>query len=607
MKKCDFYQNLLFSLLLSLLAAYVTYSLTWQQQLQQHQQESVRRLAHNANVLEHEVDKFGLLPLAASYNDTLRDALLQPENRKRLLQANHYLYRLNQGAGALQSYLIDHNGKIIAASNWNQPISFVGRNIAYRPYFKQAGANRITTIYAVGTTGNVTGYFFATGLYQDQVRLGVVAIKIGLEQLAHLWGNSVEPLLLSDANGVVVMSSVDEWKYHVLAPLSAQARQELKNTQQYNKQLIKPPIWQRKTILNNQAMLVQIGQGRAKHEYLAISQTLPISGMTLTMLNDTYDMHGLALTRALAVAVIVGFACLLLHSVRLWQMNLKAQAQAKRVLQEAHDHLEEQVEQRSSQLKQANASLKKEIEERILAARQVQNFQNELIRTENLAVIGQLSTGIAHEINQPLAALSALSANTVRFLEIQDLDTARTNLVRITDIVARLGALTEQLKFFARRPSGEREAVQVGQVVDNALFLLNHRLKKTLIKLQLPSPATVVMVLCESVRLEQVLVNLISNAIDALVDTSEPQIAIDWQIQEDLVHIRVRDNGSGLSDSVKQHIFEPFFTTKKTSGLGLGLALSSDIIKAYGGVLSASNHPEGGAVFTITLKQSMQE
>lgn len=607
MKRTRFYLYLLFSMLLSLLAAYAVYSISWQQLLQQRQQESARRLARNAGFLEHEVDKYGLLPLAASYNDTLREALLQPADPPPLARANDYLLRLNQGAGSLQAYLMDKQGKVIASSNWQQKDSFVGRNIAYRPYFQQAAANRITTFYAVGTTGNATGFYLATGIYQGGERLGVVAIKIGLEQLEHMWGNIVEPLLVSDSNGVVVLSSVPEWKYHATVPLSFDARLALEKAQQYNKQIIKPPIWQRKSVLNNQAMLVQMGQGRTRHEYLAINQTIPVSGMTLTMVIDTHEMHSLALTRALAVAVMVGFACLLLHSVRLWRMGIKTQAEARRALQRAHDQLEEQVEQRSSELKQANASLKMEIEERIQAARQVENFQNELIRTENLAVIGQLSTGIAHEINQPLAALSALSANTVRFLEINDLATARTNLERITDIVARLGALTEQLKSFARRPSGERESVAVAQAVDNALFLLNHRLKKTLIRLQLPAQPEDIVVLCEAVRLEQVLVNLVSNAIDALQEVADPLIAISWQRQDDIVRIQVRDNGSGLSEQVRQHIFEPFFTTKKTSGLGLGLALSSDIIKAYGGVLSADNHPDGGAVFTITLRQNRQE
>ncbi|MBA4709323.1 ATP-binding protein [Aquitalea aquatica] len=607
MKRTRFYLYLLFSMLLSLLAAYAVYSISWQQLLQQRQQESARRLARNAGFLEHEVDKYGLLPLAASYNDTLREALLQPADPPQLARANDYLLRLNQGAGSLQAYLMDKQGKVIASSNWQQKDSFVGRNIAYRPYFQQAAANRITTFYAVGTTGNATGFYLATGIYQGGERLGVVAIKIGLEQLEHMWGNIVEPLLVSDSNGVVVLSSVPEWKYHATVPLSFDARLALEKAQQYNKQIIKPPIWQRKSVLNNQAMLVQMGQGRTRHEYLAINQTIPVSGMTLTMVIDTHEMHSLALTRALAVAVMVGFACLLLHSVRLWRMGIKTQAEARRALQRAHDQLEEQVEQRSSELKQANASLKMEIEERIQAARQVENFQNELIRTENLAVIGQLSTGIAHEINQPLAALSALSANTVRFLEINDLATARTNLERITDIVARLGALTEQLKSFARRPSGERESVAVAQAVDNALFLLNHRLKKTLIRLQLPAQPEDIVVLCEAVRLEQVLVNLVSNAIDALQEVADPLIAISWQRQDDIVRIQVRDNGSGLSEQVRQHIFEPFFTTKKTSGLGLGLALSSDIIKAYGGVLSADNHPDGGAVFTITLRQNRQE
>ena len=605
MKKSGFYVYLLTSLLLSLLAGYVVYRYSWQQLLEQSQDEYARRLARNAGFLEHEVDKYGLLPLAASYNQTLQAALQQPADAQRLEQATDYLRRLNSGAGALQSYLVDASGKIIASSNRDRSDSFVGRNIAYRPYFQQSAPDRIASFYAIGTTGNATGYYLATGMVVEGRKLGVVVIKIGLEQLEHIWSDTVEPLLVSDTHGVVVLSSVPEWKYHTLAPLSMTTRHELESAQQYNKQQILSPLWQVSAELNNQARLVSMQQGQ--REYLALSQTVPGSGMSMTLLKDTHALHALALTRALAVSVMAGFACLLLHAVRLWRMSLRARALASQALQEAHDQLEEQVEQRSQQLQTANSQLKAEIAERIEAARQVQNFQNELIRTENLAVIGQLSTGIAHEINQPLAALSALSANTVRFLERNDLATARANLERITDIVGRLGALTEQLKSFARRPNGERESVAVAQAVENALFLLNHRLKKTHIQVQLPPTPTDSVVLCEAVRLEQVLVNLFSNAIDALAEQQNGLISVQWTAQDDTIRICVRDNGPGLSAEVRQHIFEPFFTTKKTSGLGLGLALSSDIIKTYGGVLAADNHPDGGAVFTITLRQHKQE
>jgi len=605
MKKSGFYVYLLTSLLLSLLAGYVVYRYSWQQLLEQSQDEYARRLARNAGFLEHEVDKYGLLPLAASYNQTLQAALQQPADAQRLEQATDYLRRLNSGAGALQSYLVDASGKIIASSNRDRSDSFVGRNIAYRPYFQQSAPDRIASFYAIGTTGNATGYYLATGMVVEGRKLGVVVIKIGLEQLEHIWSDTVEPLLVSDTHGVVVLSSVPEWKYHTLAPLSMTTRHELESAQQYNKQQILSPLWQVSTELNNQARLVSMQQGQ--REYLALSQTVPGSGMSMTLLKDTHALHALALTRALAVSVMAGFACLLLHAVRLWRMSLRARALASQALQEAHDQLEEQVEQRSQQLQTANSQLKAEIAERIEAARQVQNFQNELIRTENLAVIGQLSTGIAHEINQPLAALSALSANTVRFLERNDLATARANLERITDIVGRLGALTEQLKSFARRPNGERESVAVAQAVENALFLLNHRLKKTHIQVQLPPTPADSVVLCEAVRLEQVLVNLFSNAIDALAEQQNGLISVQWTAQDDTIRICVRDNGPGLSAEVRQHIFEPFFTTKKTSGLGLGLALSSDIIKTYGGVLAADNHPDGGAVFTITLRQHKQE
>ena len=276
-------------------------------------------------------------------------------------------------------------------------------------------------------------------------------------------------------------------------------------------------------------------------------------------------------------------------------------------LQLAHNQVKRRLEECTLQLRLTKEELRREAGERAKAVSQMQSFQDELIRTENLAVIGQLSAGLAHEINQPLAALSMQSENALRFLELNDTSTVRHNLERISDLLRRLGVLSGRLRSFARRTDGELDPVDLMQSVDSAIALLGHRLSKERLKLVIHRPDQPIKALGNAVRLEQVLVNLISNAMDALLGNGEPWIEILTGVDGDQAFIDVIDNGPGLSSTVMARLFEPFFTTKKTSSLGLGLAISQNIISRFGGVLSASNEASGGARFRVSLRRVSAE
>lgn len=270
----------------------------------------------------------------------------------------------------------------------------------------------------------------------------------------------------------------------------------------------------------------------------------------------------------------------------------------------AYDNLERLVEERSSDLKLKNIALEKEVHERVQSEQRMKALQKELIRNEKLAVIGQLSAGLAHEINQPLAALSTYSANAIRFLEKADYESVNFNLNRMVQLVERIGLLTSELRSFSRPSDGSGQKVSVTKAIENSVLLLTHQLEKHRIKFIRDEPAEPLFCFCNQLRLEQVIVNLISNAIDALEHHVSPQICARWFADAQSVYIQIQDNGPGLSAAVLERLFEPFFTTKTTKGLGLGLAISADIIKNYHGLLQAGNHESGGAVFTITLRKN---
>lgn len=604
MQKRTFYRYLLLSLLLSLAAGACAYAYTLWAGLRELAAHSHVQARHYGNGLEREIGKFGLVPLTAALDHDIIEYLQHAGDAGATDRINRYLKSLNDSVGAQRTYLIDPAGTIVATSNWNAADSFIGRDISYRPYFQHAQAGTVSPYYGIGTTGNASGYYLATAVEPQGRRLGLVAIKVTLEQLEHLWLNAGTPVLLSDANGVVVLSSEPQWKYGVLGPLTAALQRRLDASQQYNQHRLHAVGWQVLRRLDSDAQIVRIDAPGGHRRYLGVSQPLPELSMRLTILADPAPVYALALARGIAAAVMVAFAMVMLHAFDLWRLSIRERLSAQAALQAAHDRLEVLVEQRSAQLRAANEGLKREIAERVQAAQQAQSFQQELIHTENLAVIGQLSAGLAHEINQPLAALGTLSANAVRFLERGDLDTVRFNLERVTELVARMGVLTGQLRSFARRSNGELIEAPLAASIDNALALLGHQLRRgeRPVQVVLSPPPAPLHVHCDPIRLEQVLVNLVSNAMDATAEAAAPRIELAWRACDGKVLIEVTDNGTGLSEEVARRLFEPFFTTKSRSGLGLGLAISADIVKSLGGQLSAANAVPGpGARFTIEL------
>jgi C4-dicarboxylate-specific signal transduction histidine kinase len=231
-----------------------------------------------------------------------------------------------------------------------------------------------------------------------------------------------------------------------------------------------------------------------------------------------------------------------------------------------------------------------------------------LVQAGKLAVLGQMAAGITHELNQPLAALSMLSANACTFLDRGRLDNTRENLERIGDLTDRMGKITGQLKAFARKDPVSVRPLAVEQSIHNALFLLDQRIRQSDLEVVLVLPDHPVRILADATRLEQVLVNLIANALDAMEGRAGACVTIAVIEQEDRIAVSVRDNGPGIGHEQLSHLFEPFFTTKEPGkGLGLGLAISSSIARELGGELKARNRPEGGAEFILCLQRATDQ
>ncbi|MGE5477346.1 MAG: sensor histidine kinase [Bacteroidales bacterium] len=547
------------------------------------------RLDLYAASLEREIDKYAYFPATLGLERDVLE-LVTRGDAGLAHSVNLYLEQLNQRAGTLSVYVLDRRGRVVAASNWNQPDSFVGEDLSYRPYFKEAAEGRAGRFFGIGTTKGVPGYYLSSPLLKDGEAVGVAVVKVSLEQLEQSWATVEAPALVTDENGVVILASVPSWKFTTLRPLDEATRQRLERSLQYNARSLP-------TLGLVDTRRVGDGAGLAKlvapHTATAdavfpvsgtfLTQAAPLRGTpwTLTVLSPVKQISSMAWTRAALASIGSAFVAILLVLWNVRRLHLRDRLRAREALQRAHDELERKVEERTNTLRAA---------------------QDELVHAGKLAVIGQLSAGLAHELNQPLAALRTLSGNAVKFMQRGDLEAAQGNLERIGQLVDGMGSLTSQLKSFARKSSGAPGPVVVGRAIDNALFLLAQRLRHTGVAVRMDLQGDDVLALCDANRLEQVLVNLIGNALDAMDGIAAPVLELTGRRQDGRVLIQVRDSGPGLPADVMPRLFEPFFTTKDAgSGLGLGLAISAGIVRDFGGTLTGANHPEGGALFTIDI------
>lgn len=603
------------ALLLTMTCGWHVYNLTFENMLAETRSRAHYRLETYASSLDREIDKYANFPYVVSLDAQLKEFLDDTRNPRLKQRSNLFLEKLNQRVGSLALYLLDTSGTVVASSNWNQRDSFIGRDLSYRPYYRNVGIGRIERFYGIGTTNNEPGYFLSTAVHEGNRIIGTAVVKVGLEQLEKSWTAAESPAFLSEGHGVVVLSSVPSWKYTTLSPLDEVTRQEILESQQYNGYALSPLGVRTRRLLDDGSSIVTLpssGRGESSlfsTDGLFLMQARMMNGTpwNLTVFSDLKKAEDEAKLRAtlavLITAVVLGLALF----VMLRQAHMREILLAREALQRANDELERKVVERTVDLSSANTRLQQEVEERIRAEEVLREAQDGLVQASKLAAIGQVSAGLAHELNQPLAALSTLSGNAVKFIARGEVDKTSSNLERIGPLVERMGMMTGQLKSFARKSSGEARLIELGKSIENALFLQEYRLAREQVALKVDLPEPGLQVWCDPNRLEQVLVNLIGNALDAMELTALPRIEISAGTEGGWVRLAVHDNGPGLSEKTLAHMFEPFFTTKAPGvGLGLGLTISAGIVRDFGGDLSAWNAPEGGAVFVMTIPMNKE-
>jgi two-component system C4-dicarboxylate transport sensor histidine kinase DctB len=545
------------------------------------------------------------LPRIIAMEDRLKDLLRDPSDPARLDAANDYLLKVKNSAGLNAVYLMDRDGLTLAASNVGEPGSFVGHNYGFRPYFQNAMQGRLGIFYGVGATTGVPGYFLAAPIEGGNGEaIGTAIVKISLDDFEAALTRNGDPVLLADESGVVFLASVPELKYRSLTPLDTGALAQIKVTRQYGEQRLHTLDMVLHAQDGPHYLRAEL-PGEPAEDYLAQSAPAGRLGWSIILLSRTGQERQSALLAGVAAGLAMAFLLSLMTFFRLNVKRYNERRQAEAALRQAHASLEARIAERTADLTVTKVSL----EEKVTALKTTETILRETrdaaVQAGKLAVLGQMAAGISHEINQPLTALGAFADNAVDLLDRGSLDEVRDNLDLIRQMATRMGHIVGEIKNFARNSSPERRAVDVSGVVYQAAMLVETRRRHVGALIDTQGVAGGLKVWADQQRLEQVVVNLLLNALDAVAESGERRITVAAARDGGKVRILVGDSGLGIPQTALPRLFEPFFTTKATGrGLGLGLAISRMIVAGFGGGLDARNHERGGAEFSVTLEEA---
>ena len=520
------------------------------------------------------VQRFRSVPEVLALDSDIKSLLRAPDERGLRDKLNQRLERLNGAAGSTVLYLLDRRGDTLAASNWNDWSSFVGNNYAFRPYFQDALRQSSGRYFAVGVTTGVPGYFLSHVVRdEDDSVLGVLVVKLELEALQREWAGQAGVLLVADSYGVVILSSRPAWRFRALQALSERDRAELVEVRKYAEQALEPLASKRRRRIDDNAEWRRVEGPDGKRDYLWQRLALPEESWTLHLLVEPKTLlDNVRSYRLAAAGAWMTLAFLLLYLAQR-RKNQRLQAGIR-------ERLEREVRLRTAELREA---------------------QEGLVHAAKMAALGQMSAAMAHEINQPLTAMQMHLGSLRLLLDSGRQADVREGLQRIDALLQRMAGLTRHLKTFARKsPAGLNERLRLGDVLEQALQLLAPRLRSEQVELRTTIDAEAG-VLGDAIRLEQVLLNLLHNALDAMAGASRRLLEVSIRREGEQCLLSVTDSGGGIAAEHLGSVFEPFFTTKPVGqGLGLGLAVSYAIVRELGGSLEVANGPRG-AVFSLRL------
>ncbi|AGB74777.1 C4-dicarboxylate transport sensor protein DctB (plasmid) [Rhizobium tropici CIAT 899] len=567
--------------------------------------ETLQRQGHtDANLkvalLRAVLERPRALPLLLADDQQVRDALAE-KHIDDVVALDRKLESLVSGTSASVLYVTGKDGVAMASSNWREPLSFVGNDYSFRNYFRKAMETGTAEHYALGTVSNRPGLYISRRVGDVGSALGVVVVKMEFDQLEADWSETGRPAYVADERGVVLITSLPSWRFMTTAPLAREEADAIRKSLQFGAAPLSPlPVSHPEEVGPDATIVRAILPGSSAAEYLQLTVAVPSTPWQLGYLipTDQAIASSVRETRFLALTVllpILAFAAFLLRRRDVSAMQIA-------VSRIAREELERRVLERTEDLSQARDRLEEEIADHRATEAKLQGVQQDLVQANRLAILGQVAAGVAHEINQPVATIRAYAENANVFLDRRQTEPVKENLSAIAALTERIGTITEELKAFARKGRTAPEPVDLRSVIEGAVVLLRSRFAGRLDALKIELPPTGLGVVGTRIRLEQVLINLFQNALEALEGRDEAKVEVSVRETSEEVEIVVSDNGPGIPAAILDSLFTPFNTSKE-KGLGLGLVISKDIVVDYGGRIDVESNGNGTR-FTVHLRKA---
>lgn len=514
--------------------------------------------------LSNTLERFQHLPEVLSESPTVSAALGGDVDF-----ANTRLKALAVTTGLEAIYLMNRFGETVAASNFDSASSFLGQNYGFRPYFKRAISGDVGDFYAIGATTSKPGYFVAGPVVRSGETVGALAVKVDLQPLTTTWSDSGEIVLAANADGVVVLSAIDQYRYRALADIDEARRAEIANERQFGAEPLTTLEWRSRPDGS-------VTVGGARH--LVYSKPIDQLGWTLHVLQPLNVVDKTALTALIAYFVVIALAGVAFFYAR----SRRIGAALKTSLTER------------DALARLNERLEAEISERTAAEAALQQTQDELSRASRLAALGKMAATVTHELGQPLGAMR-------NYLAAADIAASHQDLPKqLTPIVERMANTTKALRTFARGDKAGMELVDLRQVLNAAKTMNQHDIAANSVELSITERQGAMVVKGNPLRLEQVFTNLMLNAVQAVVECEVRRIEIGFIASAGEIRVSVGDSGMGLGDASLDVLAEPFHTTR-AAGMGLGLSICKAIVHDHGGRLEVGQSPLGGAELAVVL------
>jgi two-component system, NtrC family, C4-dicarboxylate transport sensor histidine kinase DctB len=517
-------------------------------------------------------------------------ALLNEDSDQFVTEAERLLLRTADKTGSLEVFVLSSQGFVVASSRGTP----IGSDFSNRAYFRRAMNGALGTAQGI-VDAERAFYAAAPIIRQGGAPIGAVVVKVDIEAVETDWRANPNILYFTDRLGVVFVAN----RFELLFRSQSNSDDQAARARKYPAVTVQSFPAFRQAVFRGFNLWQFPKDGRFPASTLHLAADAPVIDLTAEILIDTAPAKlSAALLAAFAGATLLVLGAILL----LLTLRRMALAEQLRLEEHANQELEARVERRTEQLSGVNLDLRQQIKERHEAEEALRIAQQDLVQAGKLTALGQMSAGISHELNQPLMAIRSFADNAVAFLERGDSDTAKANLARISDLARRMGRIIKNLRAFTRKEGEPMTDVDLVGVVELVLELSEQRLVKDSVAVKWQAPAGPVMVRGGDVRLQQVLLNLVSNGVDAMEGQADKQLEIAITQAIGSVKVSVCDCGPGLDESEK--IFDPFYTTKavgSSEGMGLGLSISYGIVQSFGGKITGRNHPKGGAEFTVEL------